>query len=568
MNRYIPFASGTAVCGVPGTGWQWMVTVSVPSAVSTQTFSVLVNGVAQTALTGSQVYGPIALEDQELLTVTGGTVYAGQSVLVAGDVRYVGVGEANPPPNSFNVLAYGADPTGANDSTASWQAAAADAQKQGGVVWAYGTYKLSGLPLYSGVYYQGAGPVGTTIVGANIRGLFANTLVAGSSLTDCGISDMTIDGVTGPTGTTEGVHLDSSASSNILTRGICFRRVHFKNCLAGINHAGNNASAGPMNNKVVAEDCVFENCAAGYELSGTYGVEIRNCHGLQNTVATVLNPQLQTGGAPNSGTGPTTVTRISGLHVEGLGNLTGGGTGNDWGIAYSGSATRITDCEISNVSQSPIHFGSQEGIGSLISDITIWGAGGPGFLGDGDNDTELTAIINYVMSYTNRNPGIAGYYGAWGAMNFGGGAWDVDNVLVADASVNPPPHAMQVGYNAPNQLGQVRVSRFSCTSTSTGLFVLVAAESQTPMVLRISDSPGYNPVGPTTVAVPSSGTATAALPYDATFYITQATAASSVAVQGQTIAIPVGGPTAIRVPAGQTLTPTYSTAPTWVVMGE
>ena len=84
----------------------------------------------------------------------------------------------------------------------------------------------------------------------------------------------------------------------------------------------------------------------------------------------------------------------------------------------------------------------------------------------------------------------------------------------------------------------------------------------------LRNNKGYNPVGPVTVAVPASGTATAALPYDATFYITQATAASSVAVQGQTIAIPIGGPTAIRVPAGQTLTPTYTTAPTWVVMGD
>ena len=471
----------------------------------------------------------------------------------------------------FDAREFQADPTGSSDSTDAFLAAAHRAYKSGGgTVWAApGTYLISGsLPFYDGVYYAGAGMGVTTVKGSDVVGLFAATLASGGSLKNCGVSDMDVDGMTGPTGTTEGLHLDSSAASNILTRSIYFRRVHFKNCLAGINHAGNNASAGPMNNKVVADNCVFENCAAGYELSGTYGVEIRNCHGLQNTVATVLNPQLQTGGAPNSGTGPTTVTRISGLHVEGLGNLTGGGTGSDWGIAYAGSATRITDCEISNVSQSPIHFGSQEGIGSLISDITIWGAGGPGFLGDGDNDTELTAISNYVMSYTNRNPGIAGYYGAWGAMNFGGGAWDVDNVLVADASVNPPPHAMQVGYNAPNQLGQVRVSRFSCTSTSTGVFVLVAAESQTPMVLRISDSPGYNPFGPTTVAVPASGTATAPLPYDAIFYITQTTAASSVAVQGQSIAIPVGGPTAIRVPAGGTITFTYSSAPTLVFVGD
>ena len=86
--------------------------------------------------------------------------------------------------------------------------------------------------------------------------------------------------------------------------------------------------------------------------------------------------------------------------------------------------------------------------------------------------------------------------------------------------------------------------------------------------LKITDCPGYNPVGPVTVAVPNSGAATAALPYDATFYITQTTAASSVAVQGQTIDIPIGGPTAVFVPAGQALTPTYTTAPTWVVMGE
>ena len=85
---------------------------------------------------------------------------------------------------------------------------------------------------------------------------------------------------------------------------------------------------------------------------------------------------------------------------------------------------------------------------------------------------------------------------------------------------------------------------------------------------KLTSNSGYNPVGPVAVAVPASGTATAALPYDATYYITQATAASSVSVQGQTIAIPVGGPTAIRVPAGQTLTPTYTTAPTWVVMGD
>lgn len=112
--------------------------------------------------------------------------------------------------------------------------------------------------------------------------------------------------------------------------------------------------------------------------------------------------------------------------------------------------------------------------------------------------------------------------------------------------------------------GAVRIVGGSTSGTYTGAMFLNSGTG----ILSARDLIGLNPVGPVTVAVPASGTATAALPYDSTFYITQATAASSVAVQGQTIAIPVGGPTAIRVPAGQTLTPTYTTAPTWVVMGD
>jgi hypothetical protein len=84
---------------------------------------------------------------------------------------------------------------------------------------------------------------------------------------------------------------------------------------------------------------------------------------------------------------------------------------------------------------------------------------------------------------------------------------------------------------------------------------------------------GYNPVGLVTVAVPATGVATAALPYDATFYITASTSTVACAVTdaggtSQTVAtIPASGFAGVFVPAGSTLTPTYTAAPTWTVQG-
>jgi hypothetical protein len=80
---------------------------------------------------------------------------------------------------------------------------------------------------------------------------------------------------------------------------------------------------------------------------------------------------------------------------------------------------------------------------------------------------------------------------------------------------------------------------------------------------------GYNPVGTVSPGVPASGSAVAAVAYDRTFYITTAAGTSTFAIQnGPTITIPATGFGTVRVPAGKTLTPTYTNAPTWVVEGE
>jgi parallel beta-helix repeat protein len=85
---------------------------------------------------------------------------------------------------------------------------------------------------------------------------------------------------------------------------------------------------------------------------------------------------------------------------------------------------------------------------------------------------------------------------------------------------------------------------------------------------------GYNPVGVVSPGVPASGSPVVAVGYDRTFYVTTVAGTTSLTMAIQ------GGPTVtaiastaqvlnVRVPGGQTMTPTYTgTAPTWVVEGE
>lgn len=86
---------------------------------------------------------------------------------------------------------------------------------------------------------------------------------------------------------------------------------------------------------------------------------------------------------------------------------------------------------------------------------------------------------------------------------------------------------------------------------------------------KFANNLGYNPVGVVTVAVPASTVAVAAVPYDRTFYITAGAAATTIAISGgPTITLTASVLNQVRLPASQTMTPTYVNPPTWVVEGE
>jgi hypothetical protein len=63
--------------------------------------------------------------------------------------------------------------------------------------------------------------------------------------------------------------------------------------------------------------------------------------------------------------------------------------------------------------------------------------------------------------------------------------------------------------------------------------------------------------------------AVAAAGYDRTFYVTAGATATTMTISnGPAVVIPALAMGTVRVPAGQTVTPTYANAPTWVVEGE
>src|SRR5208282_4858659 len=101
--------------------------------------------------------------------------------------------------NNYNIILYGADPTGTNDSTSAIRAAQNAASNcDGGVVfYPIGTFKLTGsITLYSGIAQQGASNQGTSI---NMTGT-SEDLFIGTDLSGVQFYDIFLQGPNTGTG--------------------------------------------------------------------------------------------------------------------------------------------------------------------------------------------------------------------------------------------------------------------------------------------------------------------------------------------------------------------------------
>ena len=81
---------------------------------------------------------------------------------------------------------------------------------------------------------------------------------------------------------------------------------------------------------------------------------------------------------------------------------------------------------------------------------------------------------------------------------------------------------------------------------------------------------GFNPVGAISVTIPASGTALGPYPYNTTHYVTAASGGCTLAIEGgPSPVVPASTLGTVNLPAGKTLTPTYTTAPTaWLAEGD
>ncbi len=431
----------------------------------------------------------------------------------------------------YNVLDYGADPTGVQDSTAAFQRVAQLLTAQGGVLYAPGEFLISDTIQFSGngIYVQGQGVGWETGSGQPEVG---SIMVASSSF-PTGANFLQWNAPGGTTYNWGGVSKMAFICNSKADGIYAFNTYAFK----------------------AEELYIFQPWS-----SGVYCASPQNGSSVDSQLVRrviVWEPQCNAKTVNGLGTSPAGIALADNLFqstvalcyvTNSLGDAYS--IGNAYGYGAYGVRVR------NNTYDTPAGIGIHVALGNYCDVIGNKGYGVPGAAGIVYAGS-TGAMIAHNLCPGSNSTGQAGPNGAVMHLAFASG-------IVSDNVIAGGPNSTYGIYmdSAVGSPTLISGNTFAGTFSDGPIGFASAAG------IAIRNNPGYNPVGPTAVAVPASGSATTALPYDATFYITQATAASSVAVQGQSIAIPVGGPTAIRVPAGQTLTPTYTTAPTWVVMGD
>ncbi len=327
----------------------------------------------------------------------------------------------------------------------------------------------------------------------------------------------------------------------------------FYNCRYGINLV---YSAG---NRVIGNRCE-KNDEAGIQLSGTGNYPIGN---------TIMGNLCW-----NNGYG----TASAGIAVNGsanrsavIGNLIwnqndGQDGTNDSpcnkGIAVSGSASRITVVGNMIMAVNTIGIQFDSVTYSKIADNFIDTCGRQGiYLGNSSSYNEINdnIVYNAGQETTNQFDGIA-------VVSTGAGDACVNNKIDGCRVVTPATNKPRYGIAIVN-------------SNTTGSHVLNcycvggnhasgAFNTDAPTSTIVRNFRGYT-VGSITVSVPSSGVAIAAVAYDRYFYVTTSTGSTTIAISnGPTVTLQAStAGQLVFCPAGQTLTPTYANAPTWVTHG-
>ena len=416
------------------------------------------------------------------------------------------------------------------------------------------------IPYVAGNRFVGAN-AGLVVIkpGSGFSGsaLFEASLASSGAITEVYWENLILDGVTGPTGTLDLIHLDTSTANNILYNRIKCENVTFRNARVGWWHAANNANAGPMNNGTQHRDCTFHNCLVGHLAGGVYGAEILDCTALQNTAAAYGTSGV---GGINLGSGPTTFYNLSGGHIEGLGNLTGTGTATENGVNISASMFSVGGgLRISNISQVALSMNTAEDEGATIDNVLIYGTGYAPVEVSGVSSGSPLAISRVVADSILQNSSNAPI-GA--AFDLRSGSIQLTDSWIVGAQ---PPQAVYLGFGG--AMDSVTIERVVCSPTVSWIGI-----STQPTYLHIKDCPGYNPVGSsvpgTAFSIAASGSDwTNDTGVDGTLYCTAAGTVTAVRVNGVSVSGSLGVGDTFPVPAGGKWGYTGTAAPTMVFVG-
>jgi Right handed beta helix region len=225
------------------------------------------------------------------------------------------------------------------------------------------------------------------------------------------------------------------------------------------------------------------------------------------------------------------------------------------GISLSGNTARnnVTGNYIFNVDESALGLNTATYNTVANNVIDTCGKNGITLSGTSSNNSIST---NYVYNAAQRATNT--YYG-----------------IVITSGANNLIHGCMIFGPATNK---VQFGVFVSTSSATGTHVLdcycvggnyaSGAFSDTGTGTLVRNFRGYT-VGSITVSVPASGTAVTGVAYDRHFYVTAgASGTTKMAISnGPEVTVPASSLATIFIPAQTTLTPTYTSAPTWVVHG-
>ena len=456
----------------------------------------------------------------------------------------------------YNVKDYGAYGDGVHDDTAAWQATEAVAAASGGV--AYGPagtyYCTSAIAVHSNVTIAGAGTGATffTVPSTFTGDLFyIQTIDATNGLHDIRLTGFTLTGPGGTPTAGSGIHWVTYTNAAIPIKRIFFDHLYFTGWYRGLHIEASNTSAGWLNNDMTAAFNVYTNNQIGSSPGGTWNFMSLRENFMGNALVGLATPGMFNNPLDNSGP-PAALMKIVDAIVVGTGPspLTSGG------IGVAGSQLIMNNC-FAGYCQYAFSIYTTEGFGSLLNALS----------------TQNTEIAIFLSS-DSMNGGVLSNFTISGSSSQSiqhlTGDWEIGPGHIPSDLPAPASWGITVGVGGNNQYRRVALHDITWPFGSTPPFVYIA-NSQNGL-LTVHDCPGYNPAGSsvpgTAFALPASGTAwTNNTGVDGTLYVTGAGVVTDVVVQDVTVGSSLTVGEQFFVPAGGTITFTYTTAPTLVFVG-